>query len=444
MCFFFLLSGLSVNLYFYLHIKEFNMRVEIISIGDELLIGQVANTNAEWMGRELTQKGFIITAVTTVGDQGDEIIRAIDNAFVRADILLLTGGVGPTNDDITKHTLCRYFHTALEFNDEVLQQIESIFLKRNIQLNQLTRKQAFVPVNATVIQNKVGTAPILWFNQGEKVLISMPGVPFEMKTTMKDDIIPRLQAKFQLDRYLKRTYLVSGITESALATRLATFETLLPAGFTLAYLPSFGFIRLRLSAWGEARKPEMKHQGRRLKLLLGNEFVARSEEKIEVLLGEKLRKLQLTVSTAESCTGGYIAHLITSVPGASDYFEGSIVSYDNRIKEELLNVDKQTIEDSGVVGREVVEQMALNVASKLKTQCSIAVSGIMGPDGGTREKPVGTVWICTKHADELLSVEYHVGSSREENIERTANLAIIQLLKMITRKGENQMDVKPQ
>ncbi len=444
MRFFFLLSGLSVNLRPNLHIKEFNMRVEIISIGDELLIGQVANSNAEWMGRELTDQGFIVSTITTVGDQGDEIIRAIDNAFGRADILLLTGGVGPTRDDITKHTLCRYFHTALEFNDEVLQNIESIFLKRNILLNQLTRKQAYVPVSATVIQNKVGTAPILWFDQGDKVLISMPGVPYEMKTTLRDDIIPRLQAQFQSKQYLKRTYLVSGITESALATRLATFETLLPAGFTLAYLPSFGFIRLRLSAWGEASKSEMKQLGRKLKLLLGEEFVARSDKSLEALLGEKLRKKQLTVSTAESCTGGYISHLITSVPGASDYFEGSVVSYDNRIKEELLNVNKQTIEDRGVVSSEVVEQMALNVAFKLKTQCSIAVSGIMGPDGGTREKPVGTVWICTKHAEELLSVEYHVGSSREENIERTANLAILQLLKMISRKEEHQMDVKPQ
>ena len=331
MRFFFLLSGLSVNLRPNLHIKEFNMRVEIISIGDELLIGQVANSNAEWMGRELTDQGFIVSTITTVGDQGDEIIRAIDNAFGRADILLLTGGVGPTRDDITKHTLCRYFHTALEFNDEVLQNIESIFLKRNILLNQLTRKQAYVPVSATVIQNKVGTAPILWFDQGDKVLISMPGVPYEMKTTLRDDIIPRLQAQFQSKQYLKRTYLVSGITESALATRLATFETLLPAGFTLAYLPSFGFIRLRLSAWGEASKSEMKQLGRKLKLLLGEEFVARSDKSLEALLGEKLRKKQLTVSTAESCTGGYISHLISSVAGASDYFEGSVVSYDNRI-----------------------------------------------------------------------------------------------------------------
>lgn len=420
------------------------MRAEIISIGDELLIGQTVNSNAAWMGRELTLQGFIIVAVTTVGDNSDDIIRAIDIAFGRADILLLTGGVGPTNDDITKHTLCRYFHTALEFNDEVLQNIESYFLKRNIQLNQLTRKQAYVPASATVIQNKVGTAPILWFNKEEKVLVSMPGVPFEMKTTMRDDIIPRLQAQFLVKQYLRRTYLVSGITESALATRLAEFETLLPAGFSLAYLPSFGFIRLRLSVWGEEHKQEMKQLGRRLKKLLGDEFVARSEKTIEALLGEKLRKQNLTVATAESCTGGYIAHRITAVPGASDYFEGSIVSYDNRIKEELLDVDKSSIEEFGVVSRKVVEQMAVNVARKLKTGCSIAVSGIMGPEGGTKEKPVGTVWICTMCAEELLSREYHVGNSREENIDRTANLAILQLLKMLVRKGADQMEAKPQ
>lgn len=420
------------------------MKVEIISIGDELLIGQTFNSNAAWMGRELTQRGFIITAVTTVGDLAEDIIQALDIAFGRADILLLTGGVGPTNDDITKHTLCQYFHTALEFNDEVLQNIESVFLKRNIQLNQLTRNQAYVPVNAIVIQNRTGTAPILWFEKVNKVLVSMPGVPYEMKTTMLDDIIPRLQAQFQVNHYLSRTYLVSGITESALATRLAGFETLLPAGFSLAYLPSFGSIRLRLSTWGEERKPEMKQLGRNLKQLLGDEFIARSELTAEALLGERLRKQRKTLSTAESCTGGYIAHLITAVPGASDYFEGSIVSYDNRIKEELLDVDKQTIETYGVVSREVVEQMALNVATRLKTTCSIAVSGIMGPEGGTREKPVGTVWICTLNENELISREYRVGSSREENIRRTANLAILQLLRMQPLKGNIQMEEKPQ
>jgi len=265
-----------------------------------------------------------------------------------------------------------------------------------------------------------------------------------MKTAMSDDIIPRLQAQFLVKQYLSHTYLVSGIAESDLAIRLAEFETMLPAGFSLAYLPSFGFIRLRLSVWGEEHKQEMKQLGHKLKQLLGEEFVARSEKPIEALLGEKLRKQNLTLSTAESCTGGHIAHRITTVPGASDYFEGSIVSYDNRIKEKLLDVDKNSIEEFGAVSRDVVEQMAINVARKLKTRCSIAVSGIMGPDGGTKEKPVGTVWICTLHENELLSREYQVGSSREENIERTASLAILQLLKMLVHKEAGQIDVKPQ
>ena len=410
------------------------MRIEIITIGDEMLIGQIVNTNAAWMGRELTQHGFEIVAITTVGDQSEEIIRALDSGFGRADILLLTGGVGPTNDDITKHTLCQYFHTALTFSDEVLQQIESIFLKRNIQLNQLTRNQAYVPVNSTVIQNKVGTAPILWFEKGHKILVSMPGVPFEMKTAMTDDIIPRLQQQFLVKDYLRRSYLVTGITESALAMRLADYENKLPAGFSLAYLPSYGYIRLRLSAWGEEHKEEIRLLGRKLRQLLGDQFVAKSEKTPERLLGERLRKKGLTVSTAESCTGGYIAHRITVVAGASDYFEGSIITYDNRIKEELLEVDQKTIETAGVVSQAVVEQMALSVASKLKTDCSIAVSGIMGPEGGTREKPVGTVWIATLCGKEILSREYHVGNSREENIERTTSLALLQLIKMLAHK----------
>ena len=407
------------------------MKVEIITIGDEILIGQIVDTNAAWMSRELTQCGFEIEAITSIGDRSADIIKAIDIAFGRADILLLTGGVGPTYDDITKHTLCQYFHTALEFNDEVLKNIESIFIKRNIPLNQLTKKQAYVPVSSTVIQNKFGTAPILWFEKDNKVLVSMPGVPFEMKASMQDDIIPRLKNKFQVSEYLSRSCIVTGISESALATQLAEFELQLPAGFNLAYLPSLGYIRLRLSVWGEERLSEIKQQARKLKKILGICFVSKGEKMPEEILGEKLRKKHLTVSTAESCTGGYISHKITVVPGASDYYEGSIVSYDNLIKEELLEVDKKNIESQGVVSREVVEQMASNVAKKLHTDCSIAVSGIMGPDGGTKDKPVGTVWIATLYNSEIISREYNVGRSRRENITRTANIAILQLLKML-------------
>lgn len=407
------------------------MKVEIITIGDEILIGQIVDTNSAWMGRELTKNGFEITAVSSVGDNADAIVHALDIAFERADVLLLTGGIGPTNDDITKHTLCSYFHTALQFNDDVLQNIESIFLKRNISLNQLTRNQALVPSNSTVIQNRVGTAPLLWFEHKGKVLVSMPGVPFEMKTAMSTEIIPRLQQRFQVEELVRRSFLVSGVTESVLAMRLADFENALPAGFSLAYLPAFGFIRLRLSVWGRRHHDAMKQQARKLKYLLGDLVVAKSEKSVEELLGKKLRKRGFSVSTAESCTGGYIAHRITRIAGASDYFEGSIVSYDNRIKEQLLDVDKTVLETHGAVSREVVERMATSVAEKLKTDCSIAVSGIMGPEGGSKDKPVGTVWIGTKCGDEIVVEKYSVGRDREENISRTANLAIIQLMKML-------------
>lgn len=407
------------------------MNVEIITIGNEILIGQIIDTNSAWMAHELTKNGFEITAITSVGDKADDIIQSIDLAFERADVLLLTGGVGPTNDDITKHTLCQYFHTALIFNDEVLQNIELIFAKRNFQLNTLTRNQAYVPANCTVIQNKAGTAPILWFEKDGKVLVSMPGVPYEMKTAMTNDIIPRLQQSFQINEYLRRSFLVSGITESALAIKLTKFENELPNGFSLAYLPSFGMIRLRLSVWGNEYADEMKQQSRKLKRALGDLVAAKSEKPLGVLLGKKLKKNNLTVSTAESCTGGYIAHCITVTPGASRYFEGSIVSYDNRIKEELLGVESKLLEAHGAVSQEVVEQMAEHVSEKLRTDCSIAVSGIMGPEGGTKDKPVGTVWICTKYGQEKVSRKYSVGNSREENISRAANMAMLQLLRML-------------
>jgi nicotinamide-nucleotide amidase len=408
------------------------MRTEIITIGDEILIGQIVDTNAAWMARELTRHGMEIAAITTVGDKQEEITTALDNGFARADVLLLTGGLGPTSDDITKHTLCQYFHTTLAFNEEVLLNIESLFLKRNIALNQLTRGQAYVPASSTVIQNNAGTAPILWFSKEGKVLVAMPGVPYEMKTTMTVDIIPRLLAQFQVSEYLCRFYLVADITESGLATLLSDFEHQLPSGFSLAYLPSLGYIRLRLSVWGVANSEEMTHQSIQLKHLLGELFVANSEKAPEALLVEHLRKKKYTISTAESCTGGYLAHRMTVLPGASDYFVGSILAYHNRIKEELLEVDRQKIRSDGVVSSEVVKQMALHVAGKMGTNCSVAVSGIMGPEGATDDKPIGTVWISTFCEGELLTRRYQVGRSREENIERTANLAILQMMKMLS------------
>lgn len=409
------------------------MKIEIITVGDEILIGQIIDTNSAWMAAELTRHGFEIVAVTSVGDNAENISQAIDIAFSRADIVLMTGGVGPTKDDITKKTLCDYFGTRLIFSNAVLENITQLFAHKNYTLNELTRNQAFVLENCTVIQNKTGTAPLLWFERKDKILVSMPGVPFEMKTAMTDEIIPRLKKRFLSIDYLKYSFLVSGITESGLAIRLQDFEAQLPENFSLAYLPSYGLIRLRLSVRGKENLPEMRFQKRKLRKVLRDFLVAESDKPLEALLGEALRKERLTLSTAESCTGGNIAHRITLVPGASEYYKGSIVAYHNDVKTSLLKVDKDVIKTHGVVSREVVEQMAQNASEQLKTECSIAVSGIAGPDGGTPEKPVGTVWICTRTNRETVTQKYQFGISREENINRTTNTAILQMIKMLDK-----------
>ncbi|MDD3555544.1 MAG: CinA family nicotinamide mononucleotide deamidase-related protein [Proteiniphilum sp.] len=407
------------------------MKIEIITIGDELLIGQIVNTNSAWMAAELTTQGFGVDAMTTVGDAPGDLLAALDTAFARADILLLTGGVGPTRDDRTKETLCRYFDCPLILNEEVLQHIEQLFQSRKATLNSLTRDQALVPSKATVITNRVGTAPLLWFRKGAQLLVSMPGVPLEMQTAMREEIMPRLSATFRQKAYLRRDYLVGGYSESALATHLSSFEDQLPASFSLAYLPTYGIIRLRLSAWGEEHTATMEQQGKHLRELLGSHCLSESNQMVEQLLGELLQEKRFTLSTAESCTGGYIAHLITSVAGASGHFTGSVVAYDNHIKEILLQVETETLSQKGAVSREVAEQMARGVAAVTGTTCAIAVTGIMGPDGGSEEKPVGTVWVATLCGERLSSREYRVGKSRAQNIERTARLAILQMLMML-------------
>lgn len=417
--------------YFALLLTCLEMKIEIITIGDELLIGQIVNTNSAWMAAELTTQGFGVDAMTTVGDAPGDLLAALDTAFARADILLLTGGVGPTRDDRTKETLCRYFDCPLILNEEVLQHIEQLFQSRKATLNSLTRDQALVPSKATVIPNRVGTAPLLWFRKGAQLLVSMPGVPLEMQTAMREEIMPRLSATFRQKAYLRRDYLVGGYSESALATHLSSFEDQLPASFSLAYLPTYGIIRLRLSAWGEEHTATMEQQEKHLRELLGSHCLSESNQMVEQLLGELLQEKRFTLSTAESCTGGYIAHLITSVAGASGHFTGSVVAYDNHIKEILLQVEEETLSEKGAVSREVAEQMARGVAAVTGTTCAIAVTGIMGPDGGSEEKPVGTVWVATLCGERLSSREYRVGKSRAQNIERTARLAILQMLMML-------------
>ncbi len=411
--------------------KTKKMNVEIITIGDEILIGQIVDTNSTWMANLLTQDGFNIVAITSIGDKSQSISKALDIALNRADIILMTGGIGPTRDDITKSTLCRYFNSELILNDSVLQNIETIFKSKNIKLNELTKNQALVPSCATVIQNFLGTAPILWFNVDGKVVVSMPGVPFEMKNAMQQEILPRLIQKFSTETYLKKIFIVSGISESGLAMKLEKFENQLPKDFSLAYLPAGGLIRLRLSANGKELEEAFHLQTCILKEELRDFLICEDDLSLEEILHEFCLSKNYTLSTAESCTGGNIAHKITQISGASKYFKGSIVSYTNEIKENILHINYSTLEKYGAVSEQTVNEMSLNCQEIFGTDCCIAVSGIAGPDGGTNEYPVGSVWISTRFKNISKSMLYHFGKVRAENITRATNMALLQMIKLI-------------
>lgn len=407
------------------------MNIEIITIGDELLIGQVIDTNSAWMSQKLSEAGFEVIYITSIKDEHKAILSAIEDGLNRADVLLLTGGNGPTKDDITKNTLCDYFEDQLILNNEVVENIKTLFKQRNIELNELTHNQAFVPKKSKVIQNRVGTAPILWFEKEGKVLVSMPGVPFEMRNAMEEEIIPRLAAQYEAKTFIKHVIYTHGISESALAMLLNDFEEQLPTGFALAYLPGGGIIRLRLSVKGDEHVAEMEKQVESLKSILGTHLLTESEDPLEQVVGTALKNRGLSLSLAESCSGGYLAHLLTAIPGASHYFKGGIVSYANSAKINLLNVSQSSIERYGAVSKQVVEEMAKGVIEVFDTDCAIAISGIAGPDGGTTEKPVGTVWICTICKDAVVSKQYMFGNSRENNISRSATMALVQMLRTI-------------
>lgn len=406
------------------------MKTAIVTIGDEILIGQIVDTNSAWMAQKLTNAGFEVEEKVAIGDDAKQIKDTIDDVFNRADVILMTGGLGPTKDDITKKTLCEYFGTSLVFDESVLENINNL-ISSWTNLNGLTRDQAYVPKDCTVIQNRVGTAPITWFDRGNKVLVSLPGVPFEMRYVMENEIIHRLQNKYKTESYLKKVFIVGGYTESNLAILLTDFENNLPEGFKLAYLPSPGVMKLRLFVKGEQYQLELDRQSEKLEQIVGSAILAKEDIPIEKILGNKLLEKRLTLGTAESCTGGNISHLITSVAGSSAYFKGSVVSYANEVKINVLGVSAENINKDGAVSESVVREMANGVAKLLNVDCSIAVSGIAGPDGGTEDKPVGTVWICTRYANQIEAKKYQLGKYRESNIMRASNVAMMQLLLML-------------
>lgn len=406
------------------------MKAAIVTIGDEILIGQIVDTNSAWMAHKLTLSGFEVEEMQSIGDNAQQIKDTLDDLFARVDVILMTGGLGPTKDDITKKTLCEYFNTTLVFDNSVLDNISNV-ISHFTTLNELTRNQAYVPEGCTVVQNRVGTAPITWFDCKDKVLVSMPGVPYEMKYVMENEILPRLQAKYDPEAYLKRAFVVKGYTESGLAIHLTEFEDNLPAGFGLAYLPSPGLVKLRLFVRGEHRLAELEVQERKLKNLLGDAILVERDIAVERLLGERLFEKGLTIGTAESCTGGNIAHLITLIPGSSHYFKGSVVSYANEEKVNILQVPANSLAQYGAVSEIVAVEMAKGAQRVLNVDCSISTTGIAGPDGGTNEKPVGTVWICTTYKDSHVVRKYQLGKYREANITRASNVAMLQLLEML-------------
>ncbi|MBP5689010.1 MAG: CinA family nicotinamide mononucleotide deamidase-related protein [Muribaculaceae bacterium] len=411
------------------------MNYSTIVIGDELLIGQVTDTNSGWIARHLSPLGWEAKSVKVIADDADEIFRAIDEAFAVTDVVLMTGGLGPTKDDITKATLCRYFGGEMVLNEDVKRNVEAQFERRGIPMNRLTAGQAMVPSSCRVIQNEAGTAPIMWFERNGKVLVSMPGVPHETQTMMERAVIPQLIKHFHSDLDIEyRTFVVIDYAESALAEKLENFEQQLPSYIHLAYLPNQGVIRLRLTGAHQDQKviaSDMEQQSKKLHKILGKSIISDSDKPLAMIVGERLRELGLTLSTAESCTGGNVAHVITEIAGSSDYFMGSVVSYSNDVKERVLGVDKTTLDTCGAVSQPVVEQMAYGVSQLCRTHCAVATSGVAGPGGGTPEKPVGTVWMAAKVGDIVVSQCHHLPGGRSQIITRATNQVLIMLLKLI-------------
>ena len=410
-------------------------KASVLTIGDELLIGQTINTNAAWIGRELALVNIRVTKSLTISDEKSDIIAAIDLLLKDSNIIIITGGLGPTKDDITKYTLAEYFSMKLKRNQEVLEKIEDFFKIRGREMLEVNRQQADLPENCRVIENKSGTASGMWFEKDGKIIISMPGVPYEMKSMMSEVVIPDLVKIFKPVAVYHRTILTQGMGESFLADILKYWENdLRSKGHSLAYLPSPGIVKLRVSSGGKdvnELKLIVDDYCEKLYEIIPEWIYGEGDDQLEALVGKLLTNKKMTLSTAESCTGGYISHLITSVSGSSTYYMGSVVSYSNEIKTNQLKVDEKLFSTVGAVSKEVVEQMALGVKEKLKTDYSIAVSGVAGPDGGSEEKPVGTVWIAIGTPSGLVSKKYLFENNRERNIRRAALTSLNMLRKIL-------------
>jgi nicotinamide-nucleotide amidase len=410
------------------------MKAAIITIGDELLIGQTIDTNSAWIGAELSKSGFDVYRITSVHDLKEDILYVLNEAAGKANVVLITGGLGPTSDDITKQTLCEFFNTHLVLNQEVLGMIEEMMRQRNFPMNENNRRQAEVPETCRILKNATGTAPGMWFEKEGTIYISMPGVPHEMKYLMTEFVLPELNKRFTSQVIIHRNIMTYGTFEAKLAEILTPFESRLPGNIRLAYLPASGVIKLRLTGTGSdynSLSNLITEQVKKLYETIPEFIYGENEESLEMVIGKLLKAKNKSVSTAESCTGGEIAHMLTSVPGSSIYYKGSVVAYSNSVKTQLLGVHDFILDKHGAVSEQTVKEMAAGSRNLFKTDFAVATSGIAGPDGGTEAKPVGTVWIAVSSDKEIVCEKRVFGNDRITNIKRFSLAALNLLRKQI-------------
>lgn len=406
------------------------MKIEIISIGDELLIGQTINTNASWMGRELSERGAFVTRVVTISDKVEDIRNTIDDGLQNADVVLVTGGLGPTKDDVTKKVITDYFEDELYIHEETLESVKDFFAKRNRQMLEVNIQQAAVPKTCTVLTNRQGTAPGMWFEKNGKILISLPGVPYEMKGIMEQEVFPRFEKLFGLKRFYSKTANIQGVGESYIADKMTDWENdLRSKGLELAYLPSPGIVRLRITSLnGQEDALLIDSYFRQLEEAYPENFYGYGEKTLAEIVGDLLKEQNAKVATAESCTGGALAASIVSIAGSSAYFQGGFLTYTNQLKHEILGVKQEHFNTVGAVSEEVVREMAAGGKDKLNVDYCVSISGIAGPDGATAEKPVGTVWIGIASPKRVIAKKFLFENNRERNISRTV-LSALNLLR---------------
>ncbi|VAW19902.1 ADP-ribose pyrophosphatase of COG1058 family / Nicotinamide-nucleotide amidase [hydrothermal vent metagenome] len=413
------------------------MKAEIITIGDEILIGQIIDTNSAWIAEQFNRAGIEVYQVTSVHDDYLHITEALKKAEEKVDLVIITGGLGPTKDDITKNTLCKYFGTKLVFHEPTFEKIKKRFANRNISMNKLNRDQALLPESCTILPNNAGTAPGMWFEKGDTIIVSVPGIPFEMKYLVTNEILPRLRGNGKLKAIYHKTVLTQGLPESMLAEKLSEWEDSLPGYIKLAYLPNPMAVRLRLSAIGDDGKmlrESVEKKIKELQQLIPENIYGYDDDRLAGVIGKLLVKKNASLAIAESCTGGYISHLITSTPGCSSYYKGSVTAYSNEVKENILEVSPNTLEEYGAVSKQVATEMALGVKKAIDTDYAVATTGIAGPGGGTEEKPVGTVWIAVATPAKTVAEKYVFGGNRERNIIRSAQTALQLLRKLVLKE----------